>query len=142
MWLEYKIIADSKNWHSDFYFCLFSSLYSFFSFSVSPSFYPSLVFIYSSYGYHNEITSILKNSLGKYRWNINWICCLCFGLSTFPLVFHILSDSSNLLFLSLSLSLYIYIYVYIYIYIYKSKLANHRRGWPKGSFFNSYYTKM
>ena len=52
---------------------------------------------------------------------------------------------------------YLYIYIYIYIYIhththiyiyiwigkYKvSKVDNISQGWPKGSLFNSYYTKV
>ena len=32
--------------------------------------------------------------------------------------------------------------VCVCVYIYISKVADHSRGWPEGSFFNSYYTKV
>ena len=32
--------------------------------------------------------------------------------------------------------------IYIYIYIYISKVGDHSRGWPEGSLFDSYYTKV
>ena len=35
----------------------------------------------------------------------------------------------------------IYIYIYIYIYV-VSKVSDHSRGWPEGSLFDSYYTKV
>ena len=40
--------------------------------------------------------------------------------------------------------IYIYIYIikYIYIYISKSKDRYRSRGWPEGSLFDSYYTKV
>ena len=37
---------------------------------------------------------------------------------------------------------YIYIYIYIYIYMYISNVGDFSRGWPEGSFFNSYYTNV
>ena len=37
--------------------------------------------------------------------------------------------------------IYIYTQMYIYIYIY-SKVGDHSRGWPEGSLFDSYYTKV
>ena len=38
---------------------------------------------------------------------------------------------------------YLNIYIYIYIYIYKvNKVGDHSEGWPKGSLFDNFYTKV
>ena len=37
---------------------------------------------------------------------------------------------------------YVCVYVYICVFDSKSKVGDPSRGWPEGSFFNSYYTKV